>query len=235
MTPRRGGRGVRIGPLLLGGEANERHADVLRHLLALEWPWWVFATGSRGRVLVSVETDRPFRATYLHADQSVRIGVPWDGGMPLTIAHELGHAVDAFLPYPTQETKQQIAELLGADGWSQPGEPWHRRVTEAFAEWFAWWCGMTDATTLHPRGWSREPAYLTWEHTGHDIAAVVRGRLKEIRMFDDVDQGDAHRDGILWAAGQGLVDGYPDGTFRPDEPVTRGQLATILHRQHLAG
>ena len=29
---------------------------------------------------------------------------------------------------------------------------------------------------------------------------------------------------------EGLVNGYPDGTFQPDRPVTRAELAVILHR-----
>jgi hypothetical protein len=41
-----------------------------------------------------------------------------------------------------------------------------------------------------------------------------------------------HRDNIERAAELGLVQGYPDGTFRPEQPVTRGQLATILMRDH---
>ena len=51
--------------------------------------------------------------------------------------------------------------------------------------------------------------------------------------FSDVPDGSTHAEGIVWAAGRGLIEGYDDGTFRPGEPVTRGQLATILHRQVL--
>jgi hypothetical protein len=35
---------------------------------------------------------------------------------------------------------------------------------------------------------------------------------------------------IREGAAAGLVDGYPDGTFRPDHPVTRAEFATMLHR-----
>lgn len=37
---------------------------------------------------------------------------------------------------------------------------------------------------------------------------------------------------IRWAMEEGLIHGYPDGSFRPDQPVTRAELATILHRYH---
>ena len=33
----------------------------------------------------------------------------------------------------------------------------------------------------------------------------------------------------LWAEQTGVVDGYEDGTFRPDQPVTRQEFAQMLH------
>lgn len=35
---------------------------------------------------------------------------------------------------------------------------------------------------------------------------------------------------ILWAKERGIMEGYPDGTFRPDQPITRAELAAVLHR-----
>lgn len=35
---------------------------------------------------------------------------------------------------------------------------------------------------------------------------------------------------IRWAMEAGIMQGYPDGSFRPDQAVTRAELATILHR-----
>ena len=34
---------------------------------------------------------------------------------------------------------------------------------------------------------------------------------------------------IAWAEQTGVVDGYEDGTFRPDQPVTRQEFAQMLH------
>ena len=48
--------------------------------------------------------------------------------------------------------------------------------------------------------------------------------------FDDVEmQGDLAL-AVRWAVGEGIVKGYGDGTFGPDDPVTREQMATMLYR-----
>lgn len=46
--------------------------------------------------------------------------------------------------------------------------------------------------------------------------------------FTDVPQGSTFYDPITCLACQGIISGYPDGTFRPSNPVTRGQLAKIV-------
>lgn len=48
--------------------------------------------------------------------------------------------------------------------------------------------------------------------------------------FSDVPAGQYYARPVAWAAAQGIVLGYPDGTFRPDAPITREQLATFLQR-----
>ena len=48
--------------------------------------------------------------------------------------------------------------------------------------------------------------------------------------FTDVPQGEWYSDAVAWAAANGVVTGYPDNTFRPTQPVTREQVAVILHR-----
>ncbi len=50
------------------------------------------------------------------------------------------------------------------------------------------------------------------------------------KRFSDVPAGKYYSDAVIWAANTGVVDGYPDGTFRPDAKITREQIATILYR-----
>ncbi|MBR4205516.1 MAG: S-layer homology domain-containing protein, partial [Clostridia bacterium] len=48
--------------------------------------------------------------------------------------------------------------------------------------------------------------------------------------FSDVPAGEWYTDGVEWAASHGIVLGFGDGTYGPDKPVTREQVAVILYR-----
>ena len=48
--------------------------------------------------------------------------------------------------------------------------------------------------------------------------------------FDDVPDGQWYSDAVSWAAANSIVDGYGDGRFGPDDPITREQMAAILYR-----
>ena len=48
--------------------------------------------------------------------------------------------------------------------------------------------------------------------------------------FSDVKSGKWYTSAVIWANRQRIMQGFPDGSFRPDEPVTREQLVTVLYR-----
>ena len=48
--------------------------------------------------------------------------------------------------------------------------------------------------------------------------------------FDDVAEGQWYTDAVLWAAENKIVEGFDDGSFKPDDAITREQLAAILYR-----
>lgn len=72
--------------------------------------------------------------------------------------------------------------------------------------------------------------------------AVTRGQVAAIlhrlagspgvqgSSFSDVRSGAYYAKAVAWAARRGVVEGFPDGSFRPDQPVSRQQLAAILWR-----
>lgn len=48
--------------------------------------------------------------------------------------------------------------------------------------------------------------------------------------FTDVAAGQWYTEAIAWASANGIVSGYGNGTFGPNDPITREQLTAILYR-----
>lgn len=49
--------------------------------------------------------------------------------------------------------------------------------------------------------------------------------------FTDVKEGSWYYNAVVWCSGNGLVAGYPNGRFGPNDDVTREQLAVMLWRK----
>jgi hypothetical protein len=52
----------------------------------------------------------------------------------------------------------------------------------------------------------------------------------QTNSFNDVSSNMAAYQSILNVAANGIASGYPDGTYRPDQPVTRGQFSAFMAR-----
>ena len=64
------------------------------------------------------------------------------------------------------------------------------------------------------------------------IVGVARPKYKEVKPVlpdDDYSTHWAVKD-IDWCIERGLMTGYPDGSFKPDKPVTRAEMAVIIRR-----
>ena len=48
--------------------------------------------------------------------------------------------------------------------------------------------------------------------------------------YDDVEDSDWYAEAIRWATSTGIVDGYDNGSFGPEDAITREQLAAMLYR-----
>ena len=51
----------------------------------------------------------------------------------------------------------------------------------------------------------------------------------KVDSFDDVADGAWYAQAVAWAADNGIVSGYSDTAFGPNDPITREQLAAILY------
>ena len=54
--------------------------------------------------------------------------------------------------------------------------------------------------------------------------------VKNASSFRDVADGMYYTKAVAWAAANGIVNGYADGTFQPDQTISREQMAAILYR-----
>lgn len=87
--------------------------------------------------------------------------------------------------------------------------------------------GIAEAciTLGYPDGTYRPNGHVTRGQMATFIANAL-GRGPGDLSFSDVTADHPHAVGI--SAMRGVASGYPDGTFRPNQPVTRGQMATFL-------
>lgn len=70
--------------------------------------------------------------------------------------------------------------------------------------------------------------------TRAEVAAIFYRLLLDTNVepaaFSDVESGTWYYDSVSTLAGLGILQGYKDGTFRPNNPITRAEFATIVTR-----
>lgn len=62
------------------------------------------------------------------------------------------------------------------------------------------------------------------------LADAYRLEAEGDTRFDDVGEGHPHAAGVAALAEHDVAEGFRDGTYRPEAPVTRGQMAAFLTR-----
>ena len=84
----------------------------------------------------------------------------------------------------------------------------------------------TTATTFSPNTSMTRGMFVTVLHRLDGNPEVDSGGT-----FTDVQNPEVFFfNGVTWASENGIVAGFEDGTFRPNEPVTREQMAAIMYR-----
>ena len=99
---------------------------------------------------------------------------------------------------PALNTADHYAYLMGyPDGTVRPGGS----ITRA------------EATTIFFRLLTEESRSQFWATENH---------------YSDVSAGQWYNNAVSTMTRAGIVNGYPDGTFRPNEPITRAEMAKII-------
>lgn len=86
--------------------------------------------------------------------------------------------------------------------------------------------GMVDQTLDPAANCTRASAVsYIWQALGKESAPASG--------FNDVPAGADYAAAVDWASANGIVEGYPDGSFHPDTVCSRGVIATMLHRAYV--
>ncbi|WP_270243258.1 S-layer homology domain-containing protein [Collinsella tanakaei] len=112
----------------------------------------------------------------------------------------------------------------------KPGDWFFDVVFDAQAN--KWMNGYADGVLFgaHDQITRGQVACVLFNMAGADMNETD-GSFNEVfgwKSFDDVDGKAYYGEAIAWAKQAGVVNGYGDGTFRPDAPVTREELACML-------
>ena len=82
----------------------------------------------------------------------------------------------------------------------------------------------TSATTFEPNTSTTRAMVVSM------LARLENVTSAESAGFSDVSGSDWYATAANWAAGEGIVGGFGDGSFQPNAPITREQMASILYR-----
>lgn len=104
----------------------------------------------------------------------------------------------------------------------KPGDWFYESVRYAFAKDIL---HGTGAQTFSPYVNTTRAMIVTILHRFENSPVVIT----DTNAFTDVKAGDWYEAAVKWAAANGIVNGYGNGKFGPNDLVTREQLVTILY------
>ena len=124
------------------------------------------------------------------------------------------------------KTEDQVHDCPCAAFEDMPeyGTPEHEAIDWAFTEGYT--AGIDGTHFGTGKSLSRaETATFLWTVSG-------KPEINEADFenpFTDVKPGKWYTKYVLWAYSEGLVSGYEDGTFRPNNELNRGEILTLLY------
>ena len=114
------------------------------------------------------------------------------------------------------------AEYAGQGFTDVPADSWYADAVQYVTE-----NGLMNGT--------EETAFGPDETTTRGMIVAILYRMEgepeaEASDFTDVNADAYYADAVAWANANGIVTGYGDGLFGPDDTITREQMAAILYR-----
>ena len=96
---------------------------------------------------------------------------------------------------------------------------------------FYWFVNTIEGNTSSGGSQDNGGMVCEKERYQHQIVAVCRPQYQpeDPEPVDDITGHWAEKDIRFWLS-KGLIKGYPDGSIKPDQPVTRAELCVIFER-----
>ena len=168
-------------------------------------------------------------------DAAEALGHAWDEGTVTLAPTQEAEGEMTYTCLTCGETKTEAIPTLPSEGCAY-GDKCGSHIFTDMPEFGNWahagidfvvdkglFNGM-NKTTFAPNKTMTRAMLVTvlWRSAGEPEADTA--------AFTDVPAEQWYSEAVAWAAEKGVVTGYTDGTFRPDNQITREQLATILFR-----
>lgn len=135
----------------------------------------------------------------------------------------------AFEGFPAELiTTEMVVESLGSRGF--------RVLNPTQGEWsFTVTSRNTENDKMFAVGLAQRPTQALTRAMFVRVLANLDGVnlarfLNSTQIFEDVDASMWFYEAVQWAAEYDVTEGMGDGTFAPNAPLTREQMATMLHR-----
>ena len=160
--------------------------------------------------------DKPFLIAQVGTSQEGGDREEWVAEMFAFVAQHPNHLGFIYFNFD-KETNWTVWDGSSvADGWLRALEDERVRYSFPLDDWFR---PGRIPFSLDPGTDYRRPTTFCGEST-----------VTEPPVFSDVPAGLFYSAPIDWLLRSGLAVGYDDGTFRPDQPVTRAEALTLLWR-----
>ena len=229
------------------GDPHRFRDDKTRRARALGQPTW--------RDVLSASPAEPGLSRGVElADGRISVG-GWSDLQPTLVLRSMGCERIAFVTRRggAGGFETGMARLLNASeadrrrlyALDDASSSYHRSLVESDAVSCSDWDApsTTDFAAITTTGWNAPIETTDAAFTGARRAPTVTARTglagctvgvaDGAPRFSDV-RGHAAESEIRALADRSVIAGFPDGTFQPDAPVTRAQLASILQRAFLA-
>ena len=199
------------------------------HTLTARWTFQPSAIVGPSRDTLTLETNGGSPIAPIHAARGTTLELsalqPEKSGFRFT-----GWYLDKALTLPVTSLRLDGDQTVYA-GWVSLELPfWDVRPEDWFYDdvRYVYEAGLMNGTAeglFSPDLFTSRAMIVTvlWRLSGSPV-------VNYYMPFADVDQAAWYAEAVRWAASCGIVAGYDNGNFGPNDPITREQLAAILYR-----